>query len=526
MENDIAFIFSSCRQFLEPEQLSLLAGASADEVPQRLEQFVSAGRLAAFVPDLARAELAIERLQQCGEPVSVSVEQLQVNPQLEVLPVNWQPLLPVLRGEQLDLQQAEQFLLFWRHPDTGKVCRAVATATDLLALKIVVEGYDPQDVAERNGCPVGDVDRALEQAAGKGLLLAPPSTLRRTAEDFTIPDGTPQRFLQAEAFTLQWHITHRCDLHCRHCYDRSRREDVSLSQGLDILDQMRRFCLDHHVYGQVSFSGGNPFMHPNFFSLCQAAHDRNLNVAVLGNPVSEADLDRLLQIVRPVFYQVSLEGLQAHNDQIRGAGNFANVFAFLDLLKKKKIYSMVMLTLTQANMGQVLPLAEQLRERVDLFTFNRLSMVGEGASLESPRPEDYRTFVAEYLQAQRNNPVMALKDSLLNIEREKQQLGLFGGCTGFGCGAAFNFVSLLPDGQVHACRKFPSPIGDINQQSLQDIYASAAAQAYRRGCRECDGCRLRVTCGGCLAVAHGYGLDPLQQKDPACFIEKESVGLS
>ena len=89
---------------------------------------------------------------------------------------------------------------------------------------------------------------------------------------------------------------------------------------------------------------------------------------------------------------------------------------------------------------------------------------------------------------------MALKDSLLNIEREKQQLGLFGGCTGFGCGAAFNFVSLLPDGQVHACRKFPSLIGDINQQSLQDIYASAAAQAYRRGCRECYGCRLRVTC--------------------------------
>ena len=31
----------------------------------------------------------------------------------------------------------------------------------------------------------------------------------------------------------------------------------------------------------------------------------------------------------------------------------------------------------------------------------------------------------------------------------------FGGCTGFGCGAAFNFMAVLPDGEVHACRKVP-----------------------------------------------------------------------
>ena len=180
---------------------------------------------------------------------------------------------------------------------------------------------------------------------------------------------------------------------------------------------------------------------------------------------------------------------------------------------------MVMLTLTQANLDQVLPLAELLRDRVDLFTYNRLSMVGEGASLESPRKDDYQQFVKDYLRAREDNPVMALKDSLINIERERQQQGLFGGCTGFGCGAAFNFVSLLPDGQVHACRKFPSPIGNINQQSLQEIYYSAPARAYRSGCRECADCRLRVNCGGCLAVAHGYGFDPLQHKDPACFID-------
>lgn len=282
---------------------------------------------------------------------------------------------------------------------------------------------------------------------------------------------------------------------------------------------MREFCLQHYVYGQISFSGGNPFLHPNFFELYRAAGERNLSPAILGNPVSEDQLNTLLKIEKPVFYQVSLEGLQTHNDYIRGEGNFTSVLNFLDLLKSKKIYSMVMLTLTQDNMNQVLPLAELLRDRVDLFTYNRLSMVGGGANLESPRTADYHVFVRDYLQACCNNPIMALKDNLINIERENQAQELFGGCTGFGCGAAFNFVSLLPNGQVDACRKLPSPIGDLNHQSLEEVYYSERAKAYRKGSAACDSCHLRPVCGGCLAVSYGCGLDPLSEKDPGCFIE-------
>jgi selenobiotic family peptide radical SAM maturase len=395
----------------------------------------------------------------------------------------------------------------------------VASPGDLLALKMITEQLDPVTVAKEHNQPVGFVDKLIEKAVTKGLILAPQSKLHRRHSGFLIPPETPEKFLLAEAFTLQWHITHRCDLNCLHCYDRSLQTDVSLEQGIVVLDQMRDFCLRHHVYGQVSFSGGNPFLHPHFFALYQAARERNLSLAILGNPVSEDQLNKLLAIEKPVFYQVSLEGLQPHNDHIRGKGNFASVLNFLELLKNKKIYSMVMLTLTQDNMDQVLPLAELLRDRVDLFTYNRLSMVGEGANLESPRSADYHTFVREYLLACQQNPIMAMKDNLINIERENQAQGLFGGCTGFGCGAAFNFFSLLPNGQVDACRKFPSPIGDINHQSLEEIYYSAPARAYRKGSDACNSCHLRPVCGGCLAVTYGCGLNPLSAVDPSCFIE-------
>ena len=144
-------------------------------------------------------------------------------------------------------------------------------------------------------------------------------------------------------------------------------------------------------------------------------------------------------------------------------------------------------------------------------------------SLASVEPATYQKFLEEYLKARHDNPAIALKDNLLNIGLEADGLDLFGGCTGYGCGAAFNFVSLLPDGEVHACRKFPSKIGNLREQSLNDIYHAELAQKYRRGCIECDDCRLRSVCGGCLAVTHGYGLDPLAKKDPACFIDGSRV---
>jgi radical SAM protein with 4Fe4S-binding SPASM domain len=97
---------------------------------------------------------------------------------------------------------------------------------------------------------------------------------------------------------------------------------------------------------------------------------------------------------------------------------------------------------------------------------------------------------------------------------------LFGGCAGFGCGAAFNFLALLPDGEVHACRKFPSRIGNLAASTLHDIYEGEAARRYRRGSAACRECPIRPVCGGCLAVTHGFGRNIFVERDPYCFIER------
>ena len=175
--------------------------------------------------------------------------------------------------------------------------------------------------------------------------------------------------------------------------------------------------------------------------------------------------------------------------------------AFLRVLQETNVDSCVMLTATAKNLGEILPLAVLLEGRTNGFSFSRLSRSGEGAALDQPDPVAYRAFLGRYIEHAARSPVSTLKENLINLMLAESGQEPCDGCTGVGCGAAFNFLAVLPDGGVYACRKFPSLIGNIYEQSLEEIYCSPKAAQYRRGMRACDGCPIRHACGGCMAAA-------------------------
>ncbi|HYA86866.1 MAG TPA: thio(seleno)oxazole modification radical SAM maturase SbtM [Nitrospirota bacterium] len=479
-------------------------------------------RFPEFLPELARLEEIASAVG--GRKASLPQEHSRplVNPTIQITQLSWKNLAsfldPDLNVFTVHPIRASERVLLWNNPFTDRVSARPVNDEDLLVLKMIVEGISTEDVAAQGGLPLGAVDAAMSRAAASGLILTPPSLIRRDPKLFPRDKGIPGQYLSSPSFTLQWHITQACDLHCKHCYDRSNRAQVQLDQAIGILDDLRTFCKSKYVAGGVSFTGGNPLLHPSFPEIYRAAVERGFSTAILGNPAPTERIAELIAIQMPSFYQVSLEGLQEHNDAIRGPGHFDRVLAFLEVLKGLNVYAMVMLTLTSMNIDQVLPLAEILRGKADIFHFNRLSMVGEGSQLRLPEARHYRSFLDAYLDAARMNPVMGIKDNLINIIQREQGVSPFGGCTGHGCGAAFNFVSLLPDGEVHACRKFPSLIGNIYRQSLAEIYDSDQARRYRSGSAACRSCNLRAVCGGCLASAHSHNRDVFKDKDPFCFM--------
>ncbi len=490
----------------------------ADILLQRAAELL----LPQYITELARLEFYAHTLKTEKKTVPEFLEKLSINPTLQLFENSWKNLALHIDAEAQgpDPEEGDEHVIIWLHPINGKVRAKPVHKEDLLAMKMALEELPVRAVAQQGGIHAAAIEAALIRALDDGIVIGPEPLIKRDYNPESYKD-IDRSFFAARIFSLQWHITQACDLHCRHCYDRNQYKALSLQQEIDILGDFAEFCFAHNIHGQVTFTGGNPLLHPNFETLYREAADRGFTLAILGNPSSREQIERLNAIQPLAFYQVSLEGLAEHNDYMRGKGHFKKVLSFLDLLREMGVFSMVMLTLTKANMDQVLPLAEILRNKTDLFTFNRLSLVGEGANLVTVDVEQYPGFLKAYDEAVGSNPCLGIKDNLLNIIYHKQKRPLFGGCTGFGCGAAFNFLSVLADGSVHACRKFPSPLGNILDKSLSEIYHSAAAKSYRGGAAGCRDCEIRPLCGGCLAVAHSHGLDIFTDKDPYCFIDSK-----
>ena len=469
-----------------------------------------------FDPDFRQLKHYADTLEASASPPPSYTMQLCINPTLKLFNLEWKHLwAKLINTLALEPEKGKEQVLVWQVPGSGHVKAKAVSDQDLLVMKMALEGLTSEQVARHGGTYIPAVDNAVVRALNSGLITGPPSGITRPFDNQS--DGGDPVDHNPRVFTLQWHLTQACDLSCRHCYDRDPSDTLSLEQGLGVLRDFAGFCCKHGVYGQVTFTGGNPLLHPDFLKFYQAAADHGFTTSILGNPGGKAQLEQILAIQPPGFFQVSLEGLKTHNDFIRGAGHFDRALGFLDTLGDMGIYRMVMLTMTRDNMDQVIPLARLLKGRADTFSFNRLSPVGSGAALAPVSKDRYPGFLEQYLVQTIENPHMSLKENMFNILLDRDKRELAGGCTGYGCGAAFNFVSVLANGDVHACRKFPSYIGSLLEQRLEQIFQSDQSRQYRSGPRDCSGCRLRTKCRGCMAATYGAGLDIFMHKDPWCF---------
>ena len=519
-------IYKACSVIIGSERLhETLNDQEAVPEPEALTEILHTKGEAEFpgyLSDLALLEWSIYTVTQTGPVDTPREDSISINPTLRILELSWKNLLSLVDQEEfsagLHPVPGKEFLIIWKGPRTGKTYYRPASNKDLLALKIIYEKLSPENISNEEQVSLGTIDAVVDHAIKDGILLSPPSKLYRDPALFASNDYVDQHFLTSKSFTLQWHITQLCDLHCKHCYDRSNRTNMAFEDAVKVLDDLHVFCRSKNVMGSISFTGGNPLLYPHFRDLYREASKRNFAISILGNPVSREYIEELVSIQKPSLFQLSLEGLPEHNDFIRGKGHFERVVDFLATLRDFGIFSMIMLTLTNRNMKDILPLAGILEGKVDRFHFNRLSMVGEGSNLSLPKHSDYRAFLESYMKATEKNRILGLKDNMFSILRYQKGIKPFGGCTTYGCGAAFNFVAVLSDGEVHACRKFPSPIGNIFKQTFSDIYESDIAKRYRAGCDECRSCIIRPVCGGCLAVSHSFGLDIFKEKDPFCFM--------
>ena len=161
---------------------------------------------------------------------------------------------------------------------------------------------------------VPDAYRAIADAALKrGLVQACAEGERPLG--YQAYRRAPCRFIRV----AHWSITGRCNLSCRHCFmsaPHARFGELPLDRCLDIVRQLAEANI-----AQVTLTGGEPLVRPDFFRIVDALLERQITIVQVYSNGLRVDADLLdgfeSRGIKPEF-PLSFDGLGWH-DWLRGA---------------------------------------------------------------------------------------------------------------------------------------------------------------------------------------------------------------
>lgn len=344
-------------------------------------------------------------------------------------------------------------------------------------------------------------------------------------------------------FTLQWHLTARCDQSCMHCYmhdsptyARELKDELSYEDCCKIIDDLSDTFNNWGMPTRISFTGGDPLLREDFFDLIAYAGKRGIEIGILGNPNHlNYETAKRLKDLGVTRYQVSIDGLEETHDRLRGRkGLFKDTIRAIHVLEDVGIPSVVMFTLSKENANELIGVIRTVaQEGVSIFDFARMVPIGTGEQLKKQMltPLEYRELLLKvleeykYLQENGCRTYFGRKDHLWKLLY--QQLGLLKPLPKDketiynGCGIGSSILTILADGTIYACRRLPVEIGRVPEQSIRDIFINSPEHNKMRqveNMQKCSKCELMQFCRGCPAVAYGTCGDYMAS-DPQCWKE-------
>jgi radical SAM protein with 4Fe4S-binding SPASM domain len=313
---------------------------------------------------------------------------------------------------------------------------------------------------------------------------------------------------------LYLHVTHRCNLQCTYCYRES-------SPRLPVLHDAGRFCemlefiQPFSLPGmQVTFSGGEPLMHPGFRQIAATSARLGYSNLLLTNGTLLTD--ELADFVRDHFKSVKIS-LDGPNEEIhaktRDKGNFANALRGARKLAERGARVLLQVTLTKSSLPFANDVHEEIKDLPDIAVrFTPLLPMGRGTALDG-----------EYIT----------NDDFYELSRSRG-IGVpyVSGRCSRACHAGASSLSIADSGDVYPCHLFHRDefhLGNIFRDRFEDIFFARKAREFARSmdveennpvCRECE---MRFLCaGGCHAnTLHATG--SYHGPDTFCSYQKRII---
>lgn len=335
-----------------------------------------------------------------------------------------------------------------------------------------------------------------------------------------------------EYFAFQWHITDSCDQRCEHCYIFSEGHphliEIPLVRAEEVIRQCVEMCRKMNRRPYFYITGGDPILHRDFWTILSVLREGRIPFTILGNPFHLDD--RVCQRLKSLGcekYQLSIDGMRDTHDSIRKPGSFDTTIEKIGVLKRNGLRIAVMTTVSGTNIDEIPDIIDLVVEKgVDVFAFGRYCPTsGEKSTHISPM--EYRDFLSriwtKFEQHKKSSTIFNLKDHLwtlflyekgiFKIPEDSRPDAIYDGCH---CGDCH--LTIQPNGNVMACRRFDSVVGNLFKDPIYELWGGEAMDQYRHYDKfeKCSRCELLRFCRGCPAVAFGYHRS-FYAPDPQCW---------
>ena len=339
-------------------------------------------------------------------------------------------------------------------------------------------------------------------------------------------------------FFIQWHLTERCNLRCRHCYQgRRRSEEMTADEVKSEIDGATRMFQaweqEHgiRVSPSIHFTGGEPFLYEGLWDVVAYARAKGYGVAVMTNGclITEVDANRAFDLGISDI-QVSLEGPPNLHASIRGKGSFNAAAKGVEHLVAAGNEVNANVTLSRINVNKIEKTTEIAKKMgFNGIGFSRVVPCGRGKAFINHllTPQELRSAYQEIASLGSPSFKVLSGDPLAGTLSENNPPS---GCnlTLSGCSAGFSGVTITSDGSVMPCRRIGLVAGNLRKKSLRAIWASSRLlwqlrrrESYRGKCGQCE---LWPSCRGCRAVAYAYSSTQkkpdLFADDPQCWVSE------
>ncbi len=340
--------------------------------------------------------------------------------------------------------------------------------------------------------------------------------------------GTPYDFF------VQWHLTERCNLRCRHCYQSGAVSEMSYGEICGAIDNVSSAFqswvteYDMEMSPSFHFTGGEPFLRQDLFAILDYVRKGGFSTSLMSNgTLIDGDTARRIKEAGVSDVQISLDGLETTHENLRGKGSFSRTLAGIRNLVAQGVEANINLTVSRLNMnetGELVHLAEELG--VGAIAFSRLVPTGRGKRLSSEALslEEVAHFYDELqgfkekskVAVTSRDPLAAIAGMDGEIPQTEMPIG--------GCAAGIFGVTITADGTVMPCRRMDLPVGNIKAVSFRELWVESPVlwslrrrEDYHGGC---ESCRYWAVCRGCRAIALAYaragGHEDYLGTDPQC----------